>query len=81
MMIHRIMSSVSCEIEGALFMTRGTQVLSLLGGGAVLLLGGMKLYQEGEWILLILGLLIVAFTLSNIVRSSQPGNDGDSSRG
>jgi hypothetical protein len=41
----------------------------------------MKLYQEGEWILLILGLLIVAFTLSNIARSSQPGNDGDSGQG
>ena len=62
-------------------MTRGTQLVCLLGGGVVVLLGGMKLYQEGEWILLILGLLIVAFTLSNIARSSQPGNDGDSGQG
>jgi len=62
-------------------MTRGTQLLSLVGGGVVVLLGGVKLYQEGEWILLILGLLIVAFTLSNIARTTQQGNDGDSSRG
>jgi hypothetical protein len=62
-------------------MTRGTQLLSLLGGSVVVLLGGMKLYREGEWILLILGLLIVAFTLSNIARSSKPGSDGDSGQG
>lgn len=62
-------------------MTRGTQLLCLLGGGVVVLLGGMKLYQEGEWILLILGLLILAFTCSNIARTSGSGKDGDSNQG
>jgi hypothetical protein len=61
-------------------MSRGTQLLSLLGGSVVVLLGGLRLYQEGEWMLLILGFLIVAFTLSNIARTCQQGKDGDDSR-
>lgn len=62
-------------------MSRGTQLLSLLGGGAVVVLGGVRLYQEGEWVLLILGILILAFTLSNIARTSQRRDDGDSRSG
>ena len=61
-------------------MSRGTQLLSLFGGIAVVLLGGWRLYQEGEWMLLILGFLIVAFTLNNIARTSQQGKDGGDSR-
>lgn len=56
-------------------MSRGTQILSLLGGCVVVGLGGMRLYQDGEWVLLILGLLIVAFTLSSIARSYREGSD------
>jgi hypothetical protein len=53
-------------------MTRRTQRLSLLGGIFLVLFGLVKLYQEADWILLIFGILIVAFTLSNMVRGG-PG--------
>ncbi len=62
-------------------MSRSTQLLSLLGGIVVVVLGGMRLYREGEWMLLILGILIVAFTLSNIARTSQGDKDGESKPG
>ncbi len=62
-------------------MSRSTQLLSLLGGIVVVVLGGLRLYREGEWMLLILGILIVAFTLSNIARTSQGGKDGESKPG
>jgi len=50
-------------------MSPGTQWLSLSGGVVVTLFGLMELYNQGEWILLILGLLIVAFTVSSMIRS------------
>jgi len=62
-------------------MSRSTQLLSLVGGIVVVVLGGLRLYREGEWMLLILGILIVAFTLSNIARTSQGGKDGESKPG
>lgn len=62
-------------------MSRSTQLLSLLGGIVVVVLGGLRLYREGEWMLLILGILIVAFTLSNIARTSQGSKDGESKPG
>jgi len=62
-------------------MSRSTQLLSLLGGIVVVVLGGLRLYREGEWMLMILGILIVAFTLSNIARTSQGGKDGESKPG
>ncbi len=62
-------------------MSRSTQLLSLLGGIVVVVLGGLRLYREGEWMLLILGILIVAFTLSNIARTSQGGKDDESKPG
>ncbi len=62
-------------------MSRGTQLLSLLGGCVVVVVGGMRCYQEGEWTLLILGILIVAFTLSSISRTSQGKGDDDPKSG
>ena len=62
-------------------MSRGTQLLSLLGGCVVVVVGGMRCYQEGEWTLLILGILIVAFTLSSISRPSQGKGDDDPKSG
>jgi len=62
-------------------MSRSTQLLSMLGGIVVVVLGGLRLYREGEWMLLSLGILIVAFTLSNIARTSQGGKDGESKPG
>ena len=49
-------------------MSRTTQWLSLCGGVVVLLFGMKKLYEEADGVLLILGLLIVAFTVSNMIR-------------
>jgi len=62
-------------------MSRSTQLLSMLGGIVVVVLGGLRLYREGEWMLLSLGILIVAFTLSNIARTSQGDKDGESKPG
>ncbi len=59
-------------------MSRGTQWLSLLGGCLVVLFGFVKLYREGELVLLILGLLIVAFTVSSIARTRLGKEDGNS---
>jgi hypothetical protein len=50
-------------------MSPGTQKLSLIGGVVVVLFGLLELYNQGKWILLILGLLIVAFTISSMLRS------------
>jgi len=52
-------------------MTRRTQWLSLLGGGVVVVIGLIELFKEEKGILLILGLLIVAFTVSNMIRAKQ----------
>jgi uncharacterized membrane protein HdeD (DUF308 family) len=50
-------------------MSRRSQWLSLFGGCVVLVLGIMELYQQGKWVLVILGLLIIAFTISNVVKN------------
>ena len=52
-------------------MTRWTQWLSLLGGGVIVVFGLIELFRDGKGILLIMGLLIVAFTLSNMMRNRQ----------
>ena len=57
-------------------MTRRTQWLSLFGGCVVVVIGLSELFKEGKGILLILGLLIVAFTISNIIRSKRGSGDG-----
>jgi hypothetical protein len=43
--------------------------LSLVGGCVVVLLGLREVYKEGKWVLLILGLLIVAFSVSSMIGS------------
>jgi hypothetical protein len=45
-------------------MSRKFQWIYLLGGGLLLPFGVKRLYQEGDWVLLILSVLIIAFTLS-----------------
>jgi hypothetical protein len=50
-------------------MSRRMQWLSLFGGSALTLFGVMKLYQEADWVLLVLGLLIVGFTISNMTKN------------
>ncbi len=48
-----------------------TRVLSLVAGCFLLFYGLKKLYEEGDWTIVILGVLIVAFTASNIIRHKQ----------
>lgn len=52
-------------------MSRRMQWMSLFGGSFLTLFGLMKLYQEADWVLLVLGLLIVGFTISNMTKSRQ----------
>ena len=52
-------------------MSRGMQWVSLFGGSILTLYGVMKLYQDADWVLMVLGLLIVGFTISNMSRSRQ----------
>jgi hypothetical protein len=50
-------------------MSRSTQWLSLAGGGSLFVYGIVKLVQSGELTLLFLSALIIAFTISNMLRS------------
>jgi hypothetical protein len=56
---------------GAPFMSRGMQWMSLLGGCFLTLYGLMKLYQDADWVLVVLGLLIVGFTISKMAKGRQ----------
>ncbi len=52
-------------------MDRNTQWASMAAGIFLLLYGLWKLYQEGDWTLVILGGLIIGFTISSIVKARQ----------
>ena len=52
-------------------MSRSTQWLSLVAGGLLFVYGIIKLVQAGELTLLILSVLIIAFTVSNMLRSRE----------
>ena len=49
-------------------MSRKFLWVSLLGGSLLVPFGIKKLYQEGDWVLLLLGVLIIAFTLSAMAK-------------
>ena len=53
------------------------QWLSLAAGVGILIYGIVKLFAEKDWVLLLLGLLIIAFTLSKMFRTT--GSRGASS--
>ena len=50
-------------------MNRTTQWLSLVAGTCLLLYGISKLYLAGEWVLVVLAALIIAFTLSSMSKN------------
>lgn len=50
-------------------MDRKTQWLSLVAGCLLLLYGMKKLYQEGDWVIAIIGFFIMAFTVSSMLRA------------
>ena len=59
-------------------MSRSTQWLSLIGGIIIFIYGIVKLVNERDGVPFILGLLIIAFSLSKIVRSrGEKGTSGE----
>ena len=48
-----------------------TLYFSLFAGCSLFLYGFKELYQKGDWVLFILGLLIVAFSVSGIFKKRQ----------
>jgi hypothetical protein len=62
-------------------MSRSTQWLSLTGGIAILGYGVFRLFAspQPDWVPLILGLLIVAFSVSRIVKSGAERKESDGS--
>jgi hypothetical protein len=54
-----------------LMMSRSNQWICLAGGIFLFLLGVKRLLQEGEWVIVILGVLILAFSTSSIIKGRQ----------
>lgn len=55
-----------------------TQWLSLIAGIFIFGYGVVKLFTEHDWVLFILGLLIVGFSISKVVRNrSESGTSRD----
>ncbi len=52
-------------------MDRTTQWLSMIGGCLLFLYGIKKLYQDGDWGLFVISVLIIAFTISSMLKSKQ----------
>lgn len=52
-------------------MDQKTRWVCLAAGCGITLLGVKKLYEEGDWVLAILGTLIVAFTASGIMKGRE----------
>jgi hypothetical protein len=52
-------------------MDRKTQWASLVAGGFLFIYGLKRLYQESDWVILIISALIIAFTVSSILKSKQ----------
>ncbi len=62
-------------------MNPSTQWLSLIAGVAIFLYGIKKLF-EGDWIPFVLGFLIVAFSVSKILKTrAAKGNTADRNKG
>jgi len=52
-------------------MSKSTAWMCLFGGVFLLVLGVLDLIAEGKWVLFILSLLIIAFSLSSLFKKSQ----------
>jgi|LZQN01.1.fsa_nt_gb hypothetical protein len=50
-------------------MTKNTAILCLGGGIFLFILGAVRLWNQGDWVLLILSLLIMAFSTSSLLKS------------
>jgi hypothetical protein len=52
-------------------MSRSNQWVCLAGGVFLFLLGLKRLFQEGDWVIAILSVIILAFSTSSIIKSRQ----------
>ena len=52
------------------------QWVYLLAGGLLFFLGIRNLYRQGDWVLLILSVLIIAFTVSGILKKKSGDGSG-----
>ncbi len=52
-------------------MDRFTLWLSLVGGISILLYGLKNLYERGDWVLVILGGLIIGFTVTSMAKKKK----------
>jgi len=52
-------------------MSRGTRILSLVGGIVVFVTGVLRIVQKNEWTLAIIGALILAFTMAGFFKDNQ----------
>ncbi|MFP5212190.1 MAG: hypothetical protein ACLGPL_02310 [Acidobacteriota bacterium] len=50
-------------------MDRKTQWLSLIAGVMLLIMGVSRLVSNNEWVLLVISVLIIAFSVSSIMKS------------
>jgi len=62
-----------------IFMSPWTQWVSLVAGVGILVYGIVKLFAEKDWVLFMLGLLIIFFTLSKMFKTGG-GKDAVSAR-
>jgi len=56
------------EKEG--FMGRGLQWASLVGGVVITVIGVTRIVQENQWMVAILGVLIIAFSISKMTKTA-----------
>lgn len=66
----RISSELGETRSGVIgMMDRKTLWLSLFGGCLVVLMGIRELYRQADWTLFIIGVLIIAFSISGFARN------------
>ncbi|SHE28317.1 hypothetical protein SAMN02745206_00007 [Desulfacinum infernum DSM 9756] len=49
-------------------MTKNTAIMCLGGGVFLFILGAVRLWNQGDWVLLILSILIIAFSTSSLLK-------------
>jgi uncharacterized membrane protein len=52
-------------------MNRAFQWLSLVAGLLLLILGVRNLYLEGDWVIFVLSMLMIAFSISGLLKGKQ----------
>ncbi|SMC27807.1 hypothetical protein SAMN02746041_03083 [Desulfacinum hydrothermale DSM 13146] len=50
-------------------MTKNTAIMCLAGGVFLFILGAVRLWKQGDWVLIILSALIMAFSTSSLLKN------------